>query len=542
MTRINEELEMLSRKIVDQHDVDWARVSLHARTKAAGTIQGLQMLDEIIHGFRHAQIGGDAKPEQRRRSLFAFAGLDVLESLGRGASGEVYVAYDPILDLKVALKLRHAQSESLAHQFIAEARRQARVRNPHVASVFGAALDGNRVGIWMEHVRGESLAVRMQRGAILHEEIVSIGMDLCAALQAVHQHGLVHGDVKAENVICETGGRVVLADFGCARELDAEHAGGVVACTLRDTAPEVLKGGRRSASSDIFALGVLLYRLISGRYPFRGDSAADLLAEQAAAPASLSSPGTKTPRALCRIVERCLSADPNLRPSSARELARALGSALEPRSAWRGNAPVLAIAAGVLVAITTAVVLTSERVGVLPWHNELALFRVVDGRSAPLKSGERVAAGDGLQVVYLSNRDTWLYVLDDDGSGKAAVLFPAPGLSPSNPVAHDAKITLPRASNEQLSWIVGDDNPREEILVIASSVPQPSLDRLLADWIRPSHAPEQDESARSATSLRRAPRPDALDSARLQAAIEQTKRAGADNVQYWRFELPHDRP
>src|SRR5262249_34998777 len=159
-------------------------VSLHARTREAGTIQGLQMLDEIIHGFRHAQLAGHASSDPRRRPLFAFAGLDVIEPLGRGANGEVFLAYDPILDLTVALKLRHAQGDALPQQFIGEVRRQARVRNPHVASEYGAALDGNRVGIWMEYVRGEALAARMQRGALPLEEIVSVGLALCAALAA----------------------------------------------------------------------------------------------------------------------------------------------------------------------------------------------------------------------------------------------------------------------------------------------------------------------------------------------------------------------
>src|SRR5262249_42918426 len=102
---------------------------------------------------------------------------------------------------------------------------------------------------------------------------------LCHALAAVHRHGLVHGDVKAENVMREVSGRIVLMDFGAAREFEATDAR-VVSGTIRYLAPEVLRGAAPSPSSDLYALGVLLFHLLSGAYPYRAAQLEELLGQQ----------------------------------------------------------------------------------------------------------------------------------------------------------------------------------------------------------------------------------------------------------------------
>mgnify|MGYP001128082317 CR=1 FL=1 len=536
MTRNSRELETLAEQILDQGEVDWTRLSARTRLDAAETVDGLRLLEDLVRGFRHAQVDGDTRVATRTSAtLFRFAGLEVRELLGRGSNGEVYRAYDPLLDQDVALKLRHAGSDSLAHQFIAEARRLVRVRHANVVSVYGAAIDGDRVGLWMELVHGETLASRLEHGPASLPEALAIGAELCAALSAVHRHGLVHGDLKAENVLCEPGGRIVLADFGSCREIVAARSAGVVSGTLQYLAPEVLRGGPTTPASDVYALGVLLYRLLSGRFPYPGERYEELVAQQCLSAPPLVSQRAGLPRALGEAIDRCLATDPKRRPASAADLARALDRAMQP-PVWRRPA-FLAVTAMTLATLAIAAGFL-DRIPIPEWRNELTLYRVASGKSAAISTGTRVQVGDGLQLAFRSNEQTWLYVLDDDGSGNAAVLFPVTGFEPDNPLVPGALFTLPRNGAQQLSWTISGGAPREEILVIASRKPQPALERLFGTGWQAASLPSA-IVARGASTLTPAAVPGTLDSAILQAALAEAQKAGPGQIQQWHFELPH---
>ncbi len=199
--------------------------------------------------------------------------LVVRERVGAGVFGEVYRAYDEQLQREVALKLLRVGSRSsdrLAAKVLNEGRLLARLRHPNVVLVHGVEARGDRVGLWMEFVRGCTLEQLLDRqGLFGAREAALIGQDLCRALAAVHAAGLVHRDVKAQNVMREEGGRVVLMDFGTgvpAREDDGGR-GAPAAGTPLYLAPELLDGGEATASSDLYSLGVLLYHLVTGGYP-----------------------------------------------------------------------------------------------------------------------------------------------------------------------------------------------------------------------------------------------------------------------------------
>ena len=162
--------------------------------------------------------------------------------------------------------MRHVDSDTLAHHFLAEGRRLAKLRHPNIVSVYGAAAQDGRVGLWTELVRGRSLAESLQaEGPLAAADAVQIGIELCRGLAAVHRMGLTHGDVKAENVLRDVSGRVVLADFGAAREFERDGTFDPVSGTRQYLAPEVLAGDNPAPASDQFAVGVLLYLLLTGR-------------------------------------------------------------------------------------------------------------------------------------------------------------------------------------------------------------------------------------------------------------------------------------
>ena len=254
------------RSEADEPLIDWEGLRLRFPS-AADPLQRLEAIESLTREQRNSAVGAGGTPER-------WGSLVLLESLGTGGFGEVYRAFDPALQREVALKLHRVDSASEgSRRWLDEARRLARVRHPNVLTVHGADERDGRAGIWTELLRGRTLEDGLgAHGPLSAREATLIGVDLCRALAAVHSVGLVHGDVKAANVIREgtkassatDSGRIVLLDFGAAHERTAEAASGTAGTPLV-AAPEVLAGEPASAAADIYSLGVLLYRLVSGR-------------------------------------------------------------------------------------------------------------------------------------------------------------------------------------------------------------------------------------------------------------------------------------
>jgi serine/threonine-protein kinase len=245
-----------------------------------------------------------------------------------GTFGDVYLARDTALDRDVALKLlrQRARAESLASQFLAEGRLLARVAHPNVITVYGAESVDGRVGLWMEFIRGLTLEdVLRQHGAFSAREATFIGLDLCRALAAVHATGLVHRDVKAANVMREQGSRIVLMDFGAGGDLETSGDGEQMAGTPLYLAPEIFAGRAATVRSDLYSLGVLLYRLTTGAYPVAGATLADLAAAHRAGRfVRLRDARPNLPDGFVHVVERALSPSPEQRFESAGAMEQAL--------------------------------------------------------------------------------------------------------------------------------------------------------------------------------------------------------------------------
>jgi serine/threonine-protein kinase len=269
----------------------------------------------------------------------------LIEEIGHGSFGTVYRAHDPQLDRPVAVKLlrRTASSgEPLASRLLHEARTLARVRHPNVVTVHGAGEHDGRVGLWMEFVRGLTLEqMLVSHGPFSAGEAGLVGYELCGALAAVHHADLVHRDVKAQNVMREEGGRLVLMDFGAGQErAEPGTVGARVVGTPLYLAPEVLTGTEATITSDIYSLGVLLYHLVTNDFPVKGATFADLVwahARKAITP--LQDVRSDLPRPFVRVVERATDPDPARRFASAGRmeaaLARILGSNVKRASAPR---------------------------------------------------------------------------------------------------------------------------------------------------------------------------------------------------------------
>ncbi|MFI4942939.1 MAG: protein kinase [Burkholderiales bacterium] len=289
-----------------------------------------------------------------------------LRRVGRGSFGEVYNAFDPTLQRHVALKLliprglvREAETEAL----LAEARAMARIRHPNVVPIYGVDQHDGRVGFWSDFVEGQTLSHLLERqGPLGPQEAALVGIDVCRAVGAVHAAGLIHRDIKAGNVMREEGGRILLMDFGLTQESGSfAHSSGTPAYM----APELISGLPATIASDVYAIGVLLFNLLTARYPVEG---ADLekirAAHSTGARKSLLDARPDLPQALAHAVETAVNPEPSRRFASAGQMAAALSEAIDtgpgplagsppakPRGfrAWM-LAPVIAVVAALLLA------------------------------------------------------------------------------------------------------------------------------------------------------------------------------------------------
>jgi hypothetical protein len=228
----------------------------------------------------------------------------------------------------VALKLlcrRDRREEAI----VEEGHLLARVRHPNVATVYGAERIDGRVGVWMEFVDGITLAQEMKlRGPLSPLALKTVARDLASALEAVHAAGVVHRDVKAQNVMRESTGRLVLMDFGAGSELaDLQHgAAAQLAGTPMYLAPEVLRGEPATPASDIYGLGVLLFYLATGTFPAQGRSVAELRQVHEHGPRpSVRELRVDLPVRLASVIDRAMAPTPSERFARASEIVETLG-------------------------------------------------------------------------------------------------------------------------------------------------------------------------------------------------------------------------
>jgi serine/threonine-protein kinase len=250
-------LERIATALADGAPVDWQIEESSASTEELPLLQQLKLVAGIAAAARGPAPGD------------AWGPLRLIAPLGSGAFADVFRAHDPRLQRDVALKLLRDSDD--ASQVVGEGRMLAQLRHRGVVTVHGADRIGGRTGIWMELIDGRTLEELLrERGPFDAQTAALVGAELAAALAAVHDAGLVHRDVKAQNAMREPGGRVVLMDFGVGRPL--REAAARPAGTPLYMAPELLAGAPATPRSDLYSLGVLLFHLVTGEYPIRASS------------------------------------------------------------------------------------------------------------------------------------------------------------------------------------------------------------------------------------------------------------------------------
>jgi eukaryotic-like serine/threonine-protein kinase len=298
----------------------------------------------------------------------------ILSLAGSGAMGSVYRARDLVLDDIVALKFLRAElldSEAMLERFRREVKIARRVTHKHVARMFDIGEHGDDRYLTMEFIEGEPLSALLARtGPLPLGRVFSLIEPICQGLDAAHAVGVIHRDLKPDNVMITAGGRVVITDFGIARSVcssnEAGTIGGMVG-TPAYMAPEQVEAVRDvDQRADVYALGVMLFEMLTGQLPFDGSSAILVAAARLTQPAP--DPRSIRPELdarLAEVVARCLARRPDDRLSSAGEVL----AALAPLAAQVATAPAQEpIAAGLRAAATTTAS-GDKTVAVLPFKN-----------------------------------------------------------------------------------------------------------------------------------------------------------------------------
>jgi serine/threonine protein kinase len=300
----------------------------------------------------------------------------LVEQLGHGGMSEVWLAEDEQLERPVALKLIAPHADR--RRFEREARAAAALSHANVVRIYEVGEDEGRPYMALEYLPGGTLEERLVEGRpIPDEEVASIAADLAAGLAHAHAQGLVHRDLKPANVLFDADSRAKIADFGIARLAGADTftEEGTVMGTAGYIAPEQASGEPATPASDVYSFGVILFRLLTGRLPFEGESALEVAAmhRDVEAPA-IDFLRPNAPPLLATIATAALAKDPRLRPPDGAALFTALGrdtpamdeTVVLPRPPTprgpRGKGLVAVAGVGVLLAagLTAAAVLTHD--------------------------------------------------------------------------------------------------------------------------------------------------------------------------------------
>ena len=360
----DDSLVALALRLTDGESIDWKAES-QAGLVDLSLLQKLKQIEAVARAHEGVDTLNQDDVFPSRVGGPFWGHLEIIELIGSGSYGDVYRARDTRLGRDVALKLLRTRDAIKSHStsLVREGHLLSRVRHANVVTVYGADCLNGQTGLWMELIEGETLEQEVRRrGAFQGDEVAQIGAFLCDALEAVHSAGLLHRDVKAQNVMRDRAGRLVLMDFGSGHE--AQRFSG---CTVEGTplyaAPEILNGAEASVRSDIYSLGVLLWYLLMGSYPVNGRSVDEIRRAHARGQiATLEYSGASS--ALTRIAAWCLATDPRKRPPTANELGRRLRKSGEPstsrHSSIRNRTALGVFAAAVLLLATIPLQFSSK--------------------------------------------------------------------------------------------------------------------------------------------------------------------------------------
>ena len=369
---------------------------------------------------------------------------ELVELVGTGGMSSVYKAHDRLLERNVALKMLHPHfggDDEYVERFRREARAVAQMSHPNIVTVIDRGEDDGQQFIVFEFVDGENLKQMVERsGPLPARRAVELGLAIAGALAFAHEHGLVHRDVKPQNVLLTPDGEAKVTDFGIARSLDVEHGvtqTGTVLGTSNYISPEQASGKPVTPATDVYSLGVVLYELLTAEVPFPGDNFVAVAMKHMNDPVpDLRQIRPDAPLRLVAAIERALEKAPERRFGSMGEFARELQRCLAEMSTSDGEPTV----------ITRSPVVRENRP-----HVERARRR----RRRPLLVALALAAAVAAIVAAVTGlRDSKTPSTPaGSGSGGAAITLVGVGTSdPAGDGEHDADVPKATDGDPSTYW------------------------------------------------------------------------------------------
>jgi serine/threonine-protein kinase len=366
---------------------------------------------------------------------------EIQEKIGAGGMGEVYRASDTKLRRDVALKLlppEVAQGAEKLARLEREARALAALNHPNVAAIHGLENDGDRTFLVLELVQGEDLGEVLKRGPMPLEQALELGKQIAEGLESAHEQGVIHRDLKPQNIMLTPEGAVKILDFGLAKafEVDAQDGSqtsmptmtsghtvaGMVMGTASYMSPEQARGQELDRRTDIWAFGCVLYEMLGGRQVFEGETVSDVLASVLKTEPDWSHLPDDLPPALGRLLKRCFARDPRQRLRDIGEARIRLESMIagdwgeEPGAAVAASGPgrrrvlTMVVAAGLILG--TAGLLLGRMIQEPTPERPLRRFALAVTQDNQNRRADPVISADGLRVVYEQGGELWVHELN----------------------------------------------------------------------------------------------------------------------------------
>ena len=401
------------------------------------------------------------------------AHYEILEPIGKGGMGEVYRARDGKLGRDVAIKVlpdEFAENAERLARFKREAKVLASLNHPGIAAIHGLEESEGTHYLVLEFVPGETLAERIARGPIAVEEALDIASQIAEALEEAHERGIVHRDLKPANIIQTEDGKIKVLDFGLAKVFQEETRDadssmsptltrdatrvGVILGTAAYMSPEQAKGKRVDKRADVWAFGVVVYEMLTGKRAFAGEDVSDTLAYVLTKEPEWEGLPAETPASLRQALRVCLTKDPKRRARDIADVRLAIDGAFETRAevlsrpvGWRASM-VMAAATALLLSVFT---------GVAVWN--LNAEEVFAGYFTPGNAPSRTydISPDGerfLMIKESAGGDSTEFVVIINGSKSSRASFPGT-TNHASPTRHSPRQLAASFASETASGIIG---------------------------------------------------------------------------------------
>lgn len=426
----------------------------------------------------------------------------IKQLLGKGGMGLVYEAWDKELEQDIAVKVFRPDlmTDGLVSRLKREIKLARKIGHKNIARVYDINEHENVKFMTMELLKGETLHQRIYKNKRLSvDEFMDLAVQITEAVGAAHDENIIHRDLKPGNIIITQEGTVKVLDFGLAFSSSEERLTktDAVMGTMEYISPEQAEGKTPTRASDIYSLGVIFFNMITGDIPFKGDSplvtALKHINEKTPTPSTFNK---DIPFSLEKVILKCMQKHPEDRYQDCSELLEALketkphsttGEKIRKKFRFKRKAVAIPVTIVLFIAVVVSAYFIFVKPSAVPEGDIKMEVSLIGERmdlmgnviEVILKENGTLYSNDGFQIHVAVDRDSYLYVVDMDQSGKVEVLFPRDEIKLQKKMEAGKKYVLP---SPNLWYRLDENTGKETLFILASAEPNTKLDNLLSEF------------------------------------------------------------